>query len=73
MEVKYTNLITELTKGKESLTAERNQLKTQFSNLTEEMRVLQDQYDSVVAGRDKLQEEVERLTSNRTGRFWFLN
>lgn len=63
-------MIYELSKSKENLTAEQEQLKTQFNNLTGEMEALQKQYDSVVASRDGLQEEFDRLnpTSNMTGR-----
>lgn len=63
-------MIYDLTKSKENLTAEQEQLKTQFNNLTGEMEALQKQYDSVVASRDQLQEKFDRLnpTSNVTGR-----
>lgn len=60
----------ELTKSNENLTAEQEQLKTQFNNLTGEMEALQKQYDSVVASRDQLQEAFDRLDpkANATGR-----
>lgn len=63
-------MIYELSKSKENLTAEQEQLKTQFNNLTGEMEALQKQYDSVVASRDRLQEEFDRQNpkSNVTGR-----
>lgn len=63
-------MIYELSKSKKNLTAEQEQLKTQFNNLTGEMEALQKQYDSVVTSRDRLQEEFDRLNpkSNVTGR-----
>lgn len=63
-------MIYELSQSKKNLTAEHEQLKTQFNNLTGEMEALQKQYDSVVASRDRLQEEFDRLNpkSNMTGR-----
>ncbi|XP_035528397.1 CD209 antigen-like protein C isoform X2 [Morone saxatilis] len=63
---KYANLIYEITKSRDELTHERDQLKMYSSNLAEEMEVLQSQYDTVAASRDKLQEELNRLNLNRT-------
>ncbi|XP_041665259.1 CD209 antigen-like [Cheilinus undulatus] len=39
----------------------RNQLKIQSNNLTDTLQALQSQYDTVVASRDTLQEEVNQL------------
>lgn len=63
-------MIYELTKSKENLTAEREQLTAQLNNRTAEMEALQKQYDSVVAGKDQLQEQFDRLNPNSstTGR-----
>lgn len=70
LDARCSNMIYELTKSKENLTAGQEQLRTQFNNLTGEMEALQKQYDSVVASRDRLQEEFDRLNprSNVTGR-----
>uniref|UniRef100_A0A8C4EV39 C-type lectin domain-containing protein n=1 Tax=Dicentrarchus labrax TaxID=13489 RepID=A0A8C4EV39_DICLA len=63
---KYANLINEITKSRDELKDERDQLKMYSSNLAKEMEVLQSQYDTVAAGRDKLQEELNRYNLNRT-------
>ncbi|XP_075896921.1 uncharacterized protein LOC142898061 [Nelusetta ayraudi] len=70
LDARCSNMIYELSKSKKNLTAEQEQLKTQFNNLTGEMEALQKQYDSVVASRDQLQEEFDRLNpkSNVTER-----
>lgn len=66
-DTKYNNLIYEITKGRDKMRDERDQLKIHSSNLTQEMELLQGQYNSVVASRDKLQEEVNRF-NNKTGK-----
>lgn len=67
-DAKYTNLIDELTKGKDDLPAKPDYLKAYPSNLTQELKVLRNQHDTVVASLDKLQKELNRLNLNRTGR-----
>lgn len=67
-DTKYENLISELTKGRDNLRDERDQLMIQSSNLTKEMEILQSQYSAVVASRDKLQEELNKLKVNGTGK-----
>lgn len=75
-DVKCENLIYSLTVDRDNLRNELDQLKIQSSNLTRDMEVLQSQYNTMAASRDKLQEEVIRLNetlrtrskdSNRTG------
>ncbi|XP_070768269.1 CD209 antigen-like protein C [Enoplosus armatus] len=66
-ETKYESWIYNLTKDRDALRDERDQLKIHSSNLTKEMEVLQSQYNTVAASRDKLQEEVNRLNISRTG------
>lgn len=65
-DAKYSNLIYTITKGRDNLRDERDQLKTHFNNLTHEMKILQDKYNKSVASQDKLQEEVDSLR-NKTG------
>lgn len=67
-DAKYTNLMDELTKGKDHLPAKPDHLKAHPSNLTQELKVLQNQHDNVVASLDKLLKELNRLNHNRTGR-----
>lgn len=76
-DVKCENLIYSLTVDRDNLRNELDQLKIQSSNLTRDMEVLQSQYNTMAASRDKLQEEVIRLNetlrtrskdSNRTGK-----
>lgn len=64
-DTKCENLIYNLTKDKDALRDERDQLKIHSSNLTKEMEVLQSQYSAVAASRDELQEMVKNLS--RTG------
>ncbi|XP_030248580.1 C-type lectin domain family 4 member M isoform X2 [Sparus aurata] len=64
---KYTDLIHVLTKGRDELRDERDQLKIQSSNLTQELEALRSQYNDVVDSRDKLQEDIKNLHRNRTG------
>nr|AIT83005.1 CD209 antigen [Sparus aurata] len=63
---KYTDLIHVLTKGRDELRDERDQLKIQSSNLTQELEALRSQYNDVVDSRDKLQEDIKNLHRNRT-------
>uniref|UniRef100_H2TG14 C-type lectin domain-containing protein n=3 Tax=Takifugu TaxID=31032 RepID=H2TG14_TAKRU len=65
-DTKYTSLIYEITKGRDSLRDERDELQSHISNLTQEMETLQDQYTSVAASQDKLQEQINKLRLNRT-------
>nr|XP_046256623.1 C-type lectin domain family 17, member A-like [Scatophagus argus] len=65
-DTKYKNLIYEITKGRDNLRDERDQLMIHSSNLTQEIELLQGQYNAAIASRDKLQEEVKRLSLNRT-------
>lgn len=65
-DTKYEKLIYQITKGRDDLRDERDQLMLQSSNLTKEMEALQTQYNTVVESRDKLQEEVKKLSLNRT-------
>lgn len=67
-DAKYTNLMDELTKGKDDLPAKPDHLKAHPSNLTQELKILRNQHDTVVASLDKLQKELNRLNLNRTGR-----
>lgn len=67
-DTKYTNLISEITKGRDSLRDERDELQSHISNLTKEMEMLQDRYTSVAASRDKLQEQINKVTLNQTGK-----
>lgn len=67
-DAKYTNMIDELAKGKDDLPAKPDYLKAHPSNLTQELKVLRNQHDTVVASLDKLQKELNRLNLNRTGR-----
>ncbi|XP_059195614.1 CD209 antigen-like protein C isoform X2 [Centropristis striata] len=62
------NMIDSLTADRESLRAERDQLKDTSSNLTKEIEALQSQYKAVAASRDKLQEEVNTLNLTRARR-----
>ncbi|XP_059195613.1 C-type lectin domain family 10 member A-like isoform X1 [Centropristis striata] len=59
------NMIDSLTADRESLRAERDQLKDTSSNLTKEIEALQSQYKAVAASRDKLQEEKITLRDER--------
>lgn len=61
-------MIYEITKGRDDLRDERDQLKITASNLTQEIQALQDQYVAAVASRDELQAEVNSLSLNRTGK-----
>lgn len=61
-------MIYEITKGRDDVRDERDQLKITANNLTQEIQALQDQYVAVVASRDELQAEVNRLSLNRTGK-----
>uniref|UniRef100_A0A3Q3W9Q9 C-type lectin domain-containing protein n=1 Tax=Mola mola TaxID=94237 RepID=A0A3Q3W9Q9_MOLML len=63
---KYKDVIYEITKGRDDVRDERDQLKITANNLTQEIQALQDQYVAVVASRDELQAEVNRLSLNRT-------
>ncbi|XP_070768367.1 CD209 antigen-like protein C [Enoplosus armatus] len=65
-ETKYESWIYNLTKDRDALRDERDKLKIHSSNLTKEMEVLQSQYNTVAASRNKLQEEVNRLNISRT-------
>ncbi|XP_073341599.1 CD209 antigen-like protein C [Pagrus major] len=72
---KYTDLIHEITKGRDELReerdqlrGERDQLKIHSSNLTHELETLQSQYNDVVDSRDKLQEDIKNLHLNRTNK-----
>ncbi|KAK9513496.1 hypothetical protein VZT92_027023 [Zoarces viviparus] len=62
----YENLIYSLTKDRDTLSDERDQLKINSGNLTKEMEVLQSQYNAMAENRDKLQQEVNRLNLSRT-------
>lgn len=62
------NLVYNLTKDKDALRDERDQLRINASNLTKAIEVLQSQYNTVSASRDKLQEDVRRLNVSREGR-----
>ncbi|AWO96891.1 C-type lectin domain family 4 member E [Scophthalmus maximus] len=59
------NLVYNLTKDKDALRDERDQLRINASNLTKAIEVLQSQYNTVSASRDKLQEDVRRLNVSR--------
>lgn len=67
-DTKYTELIFEITKGRDKLKDERDELQTHVSNLTKEMEMLQNQYLTAAASRDKLQEEINKSIFNRTGK-----
>lgn len=67
-DTKFEKLIYEISKSRDDLRDERDQLKIQCSNLTKEMESLQSQYNTLAASRDKLQEEIDVLTHNRTGK-----
>lgn len=67
-DAKYTSLIFEITKGRDELKDERDELQTRVSNLTQEMVMLQNRYQTAAASRDKLQEEINKLSFNRTGK-----
>lgn len=66
-DAKQSKMIDELTKGRDDLREERDQLRIHSSNLTQEMEVLKNNYNSMVASRDKLQLELESLKRNDTG------
>ncbi|XP_071324754.1 hepatic lectin-like [Trachinotus anak] len=55
------NLVYNLTKDRDALRNERDQLRINSSSLTKVLEVLQSQYNTVAASRDELQEEVRRL------------
>uniref|UniRef100_A0A667ZCU4 C-type lectin domain-containing protein n=1 Tax=Myripristis murdjan TaxID=586833 RepID=A0A667ZCU4_9TELE len=55
-----------LTKERDTLRDERDQLRTSISNLTQEHEQLQSRYSTVVTSRDELQEEVKILSGNIT-------
>lgn len=63
---KYETMIYEITKGREDLRDERNELVYQLNNLTSRMNALQDQYKVLTTSRDNLQQEVNRLKKNNT-------
>ncbi|KAE8288571.1 CD209 antigen Dendritic cell-specific ICAM-3-grabbing non-integrin 1 [Larimichthys crocea] len=65
-DTKFEKLIYEISKSRDDLRDERDQLKIQCSNLTKEMESLQSQYNTLAASRDKLQEDIDMLTHNRT-------
>ncbi|XP_076593925.1 CD209 antigen-like protein C [Chaetodon auriga] len=65
-DTKYEKLIYELTKGRDDLRDERDQLMIHSSNLTKEMEILRGQYDTVAASRDKLQAKLDTLNVNGT-------
>ncbi|XP_050932194.1 CD209 antigen-like protein E isoform X2 [Lates calcarifer] len=62
------NLVYNLTKDRDALRDEREQLKRNSSSLNKELDVLQSQYKAVAASRDKLQEDVRRLNHSKTER-----
>lgn len=65
---KCENMSYSLIIDRDKLRDERDQLKIQSRNLTEEMELLQSQYNAMAASRDKLQEEVNRLKLSKTGK-----
>lgn len=58
----------QLWKGQDGQPAERNMLRAPPSNLTRELKVMQNQHNTLAASLDRLQEELNRLNVNRTGR-----
>ncbi|XP_018535589.1 CD209 antigen-like protein E [Lates calcarifer] len=65
------NLVYNLTKDRDALRDERDQLKRNSSSLKKELDVLQSQYKAVAASRDKLQEDVRRLNHSKTERICY--
>lgn len=63
-------MIYEITKGRDKLKDERDELQTHISNLTQEMEILQNQYLTAAASRDKLQEEINMLSFNKTSKYF---
>lgn len=67
-DAKYTDLMEQLWKGQDGQPAERSMLRAPPSNLTTELKVLQNQHNTLAASLDRLQKELNRLNANRTGR-----
>lgn len=65
---KYTDLMHQLWKGQHDQLAGRSMLTAPPSNLTTELKVMQNQQDSLAASLDRLQKELNRLNVNGTGR-----
>nr|XP_040020304.1 CD209 antigen-like protein C isoform X1 [Gasterosteus aculeatus aculeatus] len=63
---KCENMSYSLIIDRDKLRDERDQLKIQSRNLTEEMELLQSQCNAMAVSRDKLQEEVNRLKLSKT-------
>ena len=61
-------MLISLTEERHALRDEKDQLKMDFSNLTKEMELLQSRINTVATTRDELQEEVNRLNLNRSGK-----
>ncbi|XP_070691453.1 CD209 antigen-like protein C [Pempheris klunzingeri] len=64
-DTKFEYLIYNLTKDRDAVRDERNQLKIHSNNLTKELLILQSQYNSMAASRDELQREVSQLNLSR--------
>ncbi|XP_068179604.1 CD209 antigen-like protein C [Antennarius striatus] len=70
-DMKYNNLVHEITKSRDNLSQDRDQLKIHYSNLTQEMGMLLNKYNAMVISRDMLQKEVNRLNLNKTEKSCF--
>lgn len=60
--VKCENLVNNLTEDRDTLRDQQDQLRINISSLTKDMEELQSQYETVVASRDALQEELKSRT-----------
>ncbi|XP_067458179.1 hepatic lectin-like isoform X1 [Thunnus thynnus] len=61
-------MFSSLAEERDALKDERDQLMMVSSNLTKEMELLQSRFNTVVATRDELQEEANRLNLNRSNK-----
>ncbi|KAM3613805.1 uncharacterized protein V6R79_005302 [Siganus canaliculatus] len=67
-ETRYRNLTQEIAKDRDRANDEHQLLKTQYSNLTNEMETLLRRNEALAASRDKLQEMVTRLNTSNAGK-----
>lgn len=59
----------QLRKGRDDQPAEQRMLRAPPSNLSSELKVLQNQHNSLAASLDRLQKELNRVNVNTTGLF----
>ncbi|XP_022609192.1 CD209 antigen-like protein E [Seriola dumerili] len=59
--MEYQNLVSNLTKDRDALRDERDQLRINSSSLAKDIEVLQSQYNTVAASRDELEEAIRQL------------